>query len=380
VHDILGALRQNSTWKKCLPELLPHLTSLLLEALDLMRQLEGADDRSDGSYWHQPSIAEHSQNQQFRDWTALIDLTRDAWIAAATRDPEAARAEVQRWLGYSYPLFRRLAFFAATATDLFLPTISLQWLLADENWWLWSVETEREALRLMAKLAKILREAESRSLQLAILQGPPVEMFERDTDDDRHRRFVDHEIWLRLAKFAISADRPLDSEAAEVLARISERFPNWRLDPNESDEFPYWMGETGDWFKKQNTPKELSALEEYLRIPVPQDRPTNDDWFERTKDDFPTAIAALVDLARQKTWPTHRWRTALQVWSDPSLLPQSWDRLKELLSSAPDNVIASIAQPLSWWLQALGKVITEGADEFFELVRRILKTQLVDCV
>jgi hypothetical protein len=376
VHDILTAIGKNSLWQKSLPELLPHLTSLLLEALDLMRQLEGADDRSDGSYWHQPSIAEHPQNQKFRDWTALIDLTRDAWIAAATQNPNAARAEVQRWLGYPYPLFRRLAFFAATTTDLFSSATSIQWLLADQNWWLWSVETEREAIRLMTKLAKTLPISDSRPLQMAILQGPPRQMFGDEVDTDRYRHIADREIWLRLAKYEDAADTPLNGEAAEALARISKNFPDWRLDPNESDEFPVWMGEAGDWFKKQNTPKELSALEEYLRNPISIDQPTNDDWFERAKDDFPIAIAALINLGKADVWPTQRWRTALQVWSDPSLLLRSWDQLKDLLSAAPDSVVAILAQPLSWWLQALGKVITDGTDEFFGLLRRILATQM----
>lgn len=105
VHETLGTLRNSPQWDAALIELLPSLTSLLLEALDLMRQLQGADDRSDGSYWHQPSIAEHPQNQKFRDWTALIDLTRDAFLGATQVNVRKARAEVERWLDYPYPIF-----------------------------------------------------------------------------------------------------------------------------------------------------------------------------------------------------------------------------------------------------------------------------------
>ena len=35
----------------------------------------------------------------------------------------------------------------------------LDWLLADEHWWLWSVETEREAMRLLVALAPQLEES-----------------------------------------------------------------------------------------------------------------------------------------------------------------------------------------------------------------------------
>ena len=59
------------------------------DALDLMRELGGADDRNDLSYLHQPSISKHKQNSDFRDWTALINLCRDAWQAMATKSSRA---------------------------------------------------------------------------------------------------------------------------------------------------------------------------------------------------------------------------------------------------------------------------------------------------
>ena len=54
---------------------MPFLEAELGDALDLMRELGSAEDRSDLSYMHQPSISEHPQNRDFHDWTALIDLT-----------------------------------------------------------------------------------------------------------------------------------------------------------------------------------------------------------------------------------------------------------------------------------------------------------------
>jgi hypothetical protein len=373
VHEILGTLQKNHRWLDALPELLPSLSSLLLEALDLMRQLEGANDRSDGSYWHQPSIAEHPQNQKFRDWTALIDLTRDAFLATATVNAERARAEVDRWLTCPYPLFRRLAFFAATETDLFTADVSLQWLLADQNWWLWSVETEREALRLVVKLGKTLANKDAPLLS-AILRGPPREMFLPDTDSEKLLRVADREIWLRLSKYTASGDKNLSGEAADTFARISKKFPEWRLEADESDEFPVWMGESEDWYRKQNSPKELSALQDWLL--AEHGEMTNDDWSDRCKDDFSIAVLALIHLAQRTQWPVQRWRTALQVWSDQSLVLKSWDQLKNQFAVADDNIIKALAQPLSWWLQAVGKVLVEGEAQFLELIQRVLVAQI----
>ena len=102
---------------------------------------------------------------------------------------------------------------------------------------------------------------------------------------------------------------------------------------------------------------------------------TDDDWSDRCKDDFTTAITALVHLSQSGVWPEQRWRTALQVWSDPAFILRSWDELKAILGNAPERFIASIAHQIGWWLEALGKVIVNGEIEFFALVRRVLVTQ-----
>ena len=373
VHDVLGVIKNDPQWRSALVDLLPSLTSLLLEALELMRTLQGADAQSDQSYLNQPSIAEHPQNQKFRDWTALIDLTRDAFLATVPTSARRAQAEAERWLGYPYPLFRRLAFFAATNTELFSPGVSLQWLLVDGNWWLWSVETEREAIRLIVKLANKLNSKEEGLLFSAILQGPPKEMFRADVEEDRLERIQDREIWLRLAKYQSASGRELSGDAAVAFARIAKAFPDWVLADDESDEFPFWMGDAEDWYKRQNSPKELPALEDWLLIE--REEPSDDDWRDRCKDDFSTTSLALAHLAEKGRWPIQRWRTALQVWSDQSLVLQSWGQIRHLFDHADEGTIQSLARPLSSWLQAVAKVFTDDDLQFHQLVRRIIASQ-----
>jgi hypothetical protein len=113
VHSALRDLSDNPNWQATLPDVLVDATLLLRDALDLMRELGSADDRSDLSYIHQPAIDEHPQNKEFQDWTALIDLNRDAWLATAEKNPEMARLVAETWWHMPYPLFKRLAFFAA---------------------------------------------------------------------------------------------------------------------------------------------------------------------------------------------------------------------------------------------------------------------------
>ena len=144
VHSSLRELPKDVRWTSVLPELLSDFSALLRDALDLMRTLGSAEDRSDLSYVHQPSIGEHPQNKHFRDWTALIDLTRDAWLATVAQSPVRAALVAESWWNTPYPLFRRLAFFAAAQGDVLSHRRVLDWVLADRHWWLWSLETERK--------------------------------------------------------------------------------------------------------------------------------------------------------------------------------------------------------------------------------------------
>jgi hypothetical protein len=261
-------------------------TGLLREALDLMRELDGADDRSDLSYLAQPSISPHPQNRDYRDWTALIDITRDAWLATAATLPSRARLEVERWVTIPYPLFRRLVFFAATESQLFSSEQALNWLLSDDKYWLWSLETEREALRLLVTVAPRLAPQQQDFLFEAILAGPPRDMFLADIEPERFQRIIDREIWLRLSKCK-AAGTVLPTDVAAKLDGLSSQYPAWRIAENEGDEFPVWMGESGELHTTQATPKQRRELETWLRTNPKSDFWQRDDWRQRCNVDFP---------------------------------------------------------------------------------------------
>ncbi len=244
-HSALQHIGQIALCRNALPEMLSDATTLLRDALDLMRELEGADDRHDGSYWHQPSISEHQQNRRFHDWIALIELARDAWLAIAERFPDRARLEAERWFYFPYPLFKRLALFAASHLTVFTPEQALRFLLADDHWWLWSIETRRETLHLLVTLAPRLDTHLHDALQCAVLQGPPPAMFRDDIEPEQLQQTIDHEIWLRLAK-CNAAGVHLGAEATARLDALSQQYHSWQLAQDERDEFPFWMDDGGD--------------------------------------------------------------------------------------------------------------------------------------
>ena len=354
-----------------MPEFLSDATGLLRDAFDLMHELGGVDDRHDMSYLHQPSISDHPQNQKFRDWTALIELTRDAWLATAMRFPERARQEVERWSAISYPLFRRLVFFAATQTGLFPSRQALDWLLMDEAWWLWSIETEREALRLLVTIAPQLDAQNAEILERAIMEGPPREMFMDDVEPDRLQHTIDREVWLLLAKYR-AARVEIGADAAARLNLLSQQYPAWQLANDERDEFPVWMGDGDDLRRFAATPKRRRELVVWLRENPKTDHWREDDWRERCKRDFPPTASALLTLAQSGEWFTDRWREALQAWADEKLAARSWRYMGKVLAVAPAEVIKELAHSLSWWLQAIAKVFNGNEGEFFILIRRML--------
>ena len=371
VHGDLRDLAGHESWVSALPTLLAEFNELLRDALDLMRELGGADDRSDLSYVSQPSISEHAQNSFFRDWTALIELNRDAWRAAAAVSPDRARLAAEAWSQLPYPLFRRLAFFAAAQDGVVPRSQGLGWLLADDHWWLWSAETQRETMRLLVALAPQLAGEELATLERAILAGPPRDMYRPDIEEERWSRIQENSVWLRLAKVSENGAE-LNTAARGRLNEISAKFPNRRLAANERDEFPTWTGDAGELRVHVATPRERDGLIQWLRDnPEPDDwRP--DDWQERCRVDFVDAASALAALAAEGIWPTARWRDALYQWSDDEQREHCWRELAPILVGVPTETLRELSNGVSWWLGKLAKTVEGQEAIFFALCDRVL--------
>lgn len=370
VHSLLRE-RNVEGWHDVLPSLVDDFTTLLRDALDIMSELGAAKSESDLSYLFRPSISDHEQNRDFYDWTALVQLTRDAWLATADRNPHHALSIAAKWWSFDYPLFRRLTFFAATRADVIPAEQALGWLLAGNGWWLWSIETEREAMQLLSSLAPRLDVRQRTELEQSIQAGPLREMFKDDIAEERWKAIVDREVWLRLAKLH-AAGTPLSPEVQARLDEIVARHRGWHLAANQHDEFPVWMGQGDDWRKFETTPRNRQDLMRWLREHPDDDVWEEDDWPERCRKDFATTSCALYALAREGFWPTARWRRALHAWSEERLRKISWKRFAPFLAAVPDWVVSDLSYAIGGWLQAVSKVFEVHADAFFTLCERVL--------
>jgi len=371
VHSSLHDLAKNIEWTRALPELLVDFTGLLKDACDLMQELGGADKTSDLSYISQPSVSEHPQNNDYHEWTALIELTRNAWLSTNALHPELALIAAKAWWLIPYPIFKRLAFFAAAQSSTIPTRLALDWILAYNNHWLWSVETQREVMRLLVTLAPNLDADLLNELELAILAGPPREMFIDDIEPERWSRIIERETWLRLAKIK-RAQVVLGETAKKRLDDLTHLHPEWLLAEDERDEFPTWSGSGDEWTKFVATPRRRKELVVWLKNNAIRDHWQQDDWRQRCRDNFSTTATALCALAAEDIWPVERWKEALQAWSEEKLIIRSWRYLAPVLASAPPNLTQQLAYGISWWLKAIAMKLNSNEKLFLELCQRIL--------
>lgn len=378
VHSSLQDLA-HERWKEALPSLLDDFRQLLRDALDLLRELGEADDLSDRSHWDLPSISPHWQNRGFRDWVTLIELVRDSWLAMRRHDPARAIQIARSWFDVPYPTFKRLALFAASQDGCINAEQWVDWLLADGAWWLWSVDVQRERMRLLVQQGRHLTPQTLARLEAAILAGPPRKM--DDLDIERWQELLEHAVWLHLAKLNTSGI-VLGQAAGEHLADLSAAHPQWQLAANERDEFSHWMSGTGDPDYEENrdidiAPRKRRELVQWLRTRPPDRRPFYEDtWRETCRARFFHSCYALCDLAREGMWPVRRWEEALQVWSEEVLVQRSWRFAAPLVQTMPDDVLGDLARGVTWWLDVASRSLNRHEAILLNVVRRVLALPL----
>lgn len=380
VHSALRDLADEH-WTSVLPELLDDFQQLLRDALDLLRELGEATDHSDRSHWDLPSITPHWQNRGFCDWVSLIELLRDAWLAVRANDSARATRIAQNWFELPYPTFKRLALFAASQDGCISPKQWVNWLLADDGWWLWSEDLHRETMRLLFLQSQQLLSETQLRLEQTILQGPPREKYRSGVEQERWLYRQNRNIWLRLAKMKASG-LALGETALHRLQELSASYPDWRFQEHDREEFLHWMSGTGDPDYEDSrdvdiAPRKRRELVQWLTKPMPDQRPFYEDtWRDVCRTRFFHSLSALHDLARDGVWPAGRWREALQAWAEEGVVLRSWRYAAPLVQTMPDALLHEIAHGVTWWMEAASKSINCHEDILLNLCCRVLALPL----
>jgi hypothetical protein len=380
VHSALRDLA-DAQWRAALPTLLVDFQYLLRDALDLLCEMGEADERNDRSHWDLPSIMPHWQNRGFHDWVILIELLRDAWVANFESDPKRAVRIAEDWFELPYSTFKRLALYVASKNGCIDPEKWVQWLIVDDAWWLWSLDTQRETMRLLVLQSKNLSTDARAKLESTILVGPPRSMYLDDIEPEAWQSLLDHSIWLHLAKLQEGGGQ-ISAAASRCLDDLSLANPEWALADNERDEFSHWMSGTGDpdYIKSRNidlAPRKRRELVSWLRQPtLGRSSFYEDTWRETCRTRFFHSFLALCDLAQEGIWPVGRWREALQAWSEEGQIIRSWHFAAPLVQTMPGSVLEEITQAVTWWLEAASKSFDRNEAVLIDLCRRVLRLPL----
>jgi len=380
VYETLNDLNSEA-WRAALPALLDDFQQLLRDTLDLRSEL-GSDEYSAPSYWDLPSISPHWQNRRFHDWTGLIELVRDAWLATWERDPLRASNLAQGWFNSDYLTFKRLALFAASQDNCIVSEHWVDWL-TDNAWGLWSVNTQRETMRLLVLQGANLSATAGDKLETAILSGPPRKMILQNIEPERWQHLVNRSIWLRLVKLK-EGGKVLGNAAAERFEELSVSYPDWKLGTHEQDEFPAWMSGTGDPDYEESremdlAPRKRADLVTWLRKPIPEGRPFyEDNWFQTCRAHLFNCFYALFDLAQEGFWPIARWRTALHAWNDKRLVVRSWKCAAPLVQTMPDHILFEVIHSLTPWIKTVSESIDLNDSLFLSLCSRLLQLPYED--
>lgn len=361
-----------------LGQIFEDLQMVLMDALNLAQEMSGADDWSDRSHWDLPSISEHPQNRGFHDWVNLIELLRDSWLQILSNDISLASALAKSWFNKPYPVFKRLALFAARHDNVVESELWCNWLCQDDGWWLWSTETQRETMRLLVLQGKNLDRESQILLEKTILEGLPRRMFRKDLEEADFKDMNEHSVWLHFAKLQESGVH-LSDEASSFYQRLSKANPNWKLDTKyEKDEFSHWMSGTGEPDYEDSRTYELAPTEKlelitWLMETVPERVfGYEDNWKDVCRENIELAVEALNSLLADNLFPAKRWNSAIWAWCDDKVANESWKRAAHIVSGFSDEQINECLHPIARWLETISNNVDSQRNEFVVLVDKVL--------
>ena len=366
------------TYPSDFTELLLTATQFLRKAIKLWEFSGKGDEIHDRSHWDMVSIAPHPQNRRHDNWVILIELCRDLWIAEYDNNANQAICIFEIWKSINAPVFRRLVLHAMTVKNFINGDQAVAYLLEDNQWWLWSVETYREVFRLLNKYWPLLDHKSSKKLIGAILQGPPKKMYRDEISDEEFRRIVDREIWLKLKKLdQFGGNLPVP--AKEKLENFSEKYPKWKLEKQDRDEFTSWI-ETGFGHRVDTTVedifnKEIPELIQFLSDDNQGYKDGRINHFrEGCKNNKEKAIKILSFLSEHNNWDKDIWHAALVGLADSN--NGVWETMAPLIIGADLSLYREESWSIAHWVKesaAKVKCNTTEEEYFWTIFKLIVQ-------
>ena len=336
------------------------LTGYLEQALVLA---EYDDDFPPDSSLYRPSIAPHGQNPDDPDWTRLIDLARDSYVALTDVDRGRGDNLLRYWVLSKQPLFRRLALHALTENQRSDIQLARKLLIGGRRPGLWETELSREVLRFLRLGGSRLPRSLRVEIVRAIHAGPKAK---KATMPAYYAGLIRHEKAMRLQRLAASGAR-LDKRS-RLLASDSSSNEEGTVD--ERDEFTVWHGE-GRWIGDEEfVPPGLQWGSVADFVAAIRDGGIVREGYRGLALSQPVkAASALRRLAKEGEWPTTCWLGFLDVFPGLRERPRSCARLQafvsHLITGAPDWFLADVGPAVGGFVKDLAEDL--GTDRENEL-------------
>ena len=305
------------------------LTGYLEHALSLLKEVDGVTL----SVGYRPSIADHDRNSGADDWTHLVDLVRDSYVAVAEHDRVRARYLLHRWMRAPHPLFKRLALHILTDDPRCDIRLAKQLLLNGSPSSLWDLEMRREVLRFLRLAGRRLPPTLHTAVVRAIHATPESK---NDYSANQAERAV------RLHKLRLSG-AALDSTSRSL---ADEWRPSHDDSTDDRDEFlsshEYrWVG-PGDSAPALLLDGTFTEVVTALR----SDRIQPDEFMGLAIRQQSKAVRALRALADSEEWKAEHWDYFLEglayLRRNQNLADDVQEEAAEMLLDAPDDLLASV--------------------------------------
>lgn len=241
---------------------------------------------------------------------------------------------------------------------------ALEYLLVENGWWLWSVETYTEKFRLLNKIWSQLDKNDTDRLVEVILNGPPREMFRDDMEPADWQYLCEKEIWLHLAKLQ-TFGKALPKAGIERLSELEAKYPQWEIREGDRDEFTSW---SESWWGNECdiSKNDLMAATVMDRVNLLLE--VNRRFHEGRIDSFRVssmeekemAVETLCYMHKNSIWDSEIWHAALVGLADAE--GSTWDEIAPLLVDMPIDKYTEEGWAVARWVSKSTLAITPNSN------------------
>ena len=352
---------------------LNDIQKALEDFLCLSKTLDLVSEKFDKSEWNLPSIEDHSQNKKyFNTWGVLIEILRDIWLDIEKSDSPKALGIAKSWFNIKYPVFKRLAFFAAAKNKRMRPKIWLKWLLSENAYWLWNPTVYREVLRLLNEKGNTLSSSELLKLEEVIKLGPPPQNYSKEI----YSNIKEYEIWHYLLKLQKGGCK-LSKESMNIIADGNPKYSH-RIYKDERDEFNMWSTSSSDaeYINRpltNETPYKIKNLVDWLAKDPHDDFEYRDNWKDFCVKNYKRAAYGLYFAVRKNKCSSRRIDEALQTWAgNKDISTKLLDCFGKSIIYTPVEFLQNSKYAIAWWIDQMSHFIQKNTKDFISICLKII--------